>query len=213
MSKLISLSDISGLDDNSWVNGSFKAIVANSKAPSGKAPGKAVLIDPDDKSVTMDANFWGRDPSHLDGKMVNFSGAGMKKTSYKDKPQVNVNDKTKVDVFQEVEAGKHTPIKAPAAVAAAAPVKAGDFTEEMTKIGQTWLHSLKTALMVKETALLAFQYELPSDQFQSLVSSIFIEANRKGLGANPPVVKAGGNLPVATPAAEPKQVEDQDNPF
>ena len=46
MSKLISLSDISGLADNSWVNGSFKAIVTNSKSPSGKSPGKAVLVIP-----------------------------------------------------------------------------------------------------------------------------------------------------------------------
>ena len=213
MSKLISLSDISGLSDNSWINGSFKAIVTNPKSPSGKSPGKAVLVDPDNNAVTMDANFWGREPSHLEGKIVSFSGAGMKKTSYKDKPQVNINDKTKVDVFQEVEAGKHTPIKSPAAIAASQPVKQGDFTEEMNKIGQTWLHALRVALQTKELALITFQHELTEEQFQALVSSIFIEANRKGLGANPPVVKALGSAPVATPAPEPKQQEDQDNPF
>ena len=126
--------------------------------------------------------------------------------------QVNVNEKTKVDVFQEAIAGTHMPIKAPAAVAASAPVKQGDFNDEITKIGQVWLHSPRTALMVKELAVLTYQHELTDEQFQSCIASIFIEANRKGL-SNPPVLKPIGSAPTVTPAPEPEQQEQQENPF
>lgn len=194
MSKLTTLSEISELADNSWINGSFQAIVTRAKAPSGKAPGRAVLVDANNAAITAESCWWGRDPSPLEGKMVNFAGAGLKKTSYKDKPQVNVNDKSKVDVFQEAVPGQHMPHKAPAAVAASKPPVQGDFSEEMTKIGQLWLHSLRTALMAKEMALLSFEYELTAEQFQSCVSSIFIEANRKGLGANPPKLTPAGEV-------------------
>jgi hypothetical protein len=214
MSKTTSLAEIisTPTSENSWVNGAFKAIVTNTKSPNGKMPGRATLTDPDNASITLEATFWQRDPSPYEGKIAQFSGPGMKKGDYKDKPQLAVNAKTRVDVFQDGEPGKHMPIKPVAATAAAPGKVAGDFQEQITQIGQTWLHSLRTALQVKEIALLSFQYELTDEQFQSCVSSIFIEANRKGLGTPPPL-KAIGSAPVATPPPAPKQVEDQDNPF
>ena len=212
MSKLTNLNEISALADNTWINGSFKAVVTRTKSPSGKSPGRAVLTDPDNGAITTESCWWGKDPSPLEGKLVSFSGAGMKKTSYKDKAQVNVNEKSKIDVFQEAVAGTHMPIKAPAAVAASSPAKQGDFNEEITKIGQVWLHSLRTALMVKELAVLTYQHELTDEQFQSCIASIFIEANRKGLN-NPPTLKPLGAAPTVTPAPEPVQQVQQDDPF
>jgi hypothetical protein len=210
MSKLTSLSEISDLADNAWINGSFRAIVTRTKASTGgKTPGRAVLVDPDNAAITTESCWWGRDPSPLEGKLVSFAGAGMKKTSYKDKAQVNVNEKSKIDVFQEAVAGQHMPHKAPAAVAASKPPVQGDFNEEMTKIGQTWLHSLRTALMVKELALLSFEYELSPEQFQSCVSSIFIEANRKGLGVNPPKLTPVGDVS----SGDQQAAGDENGPF
>jgi hypothetical protein len=187
MSKLTNLNEIADLADKAWINGSFKAIVTRAKTGSGKVPGRAVLVDPDNAAITAESCWWGgRDPSPFEGKIVNFAGAGMSKSTYKEKLQINVNEKAKVDVFQDAIPGQHMPHKAPAVAASVKPAVAGDFNEEMTKIGQTWLHSLRTALMVKELASLSLQHDLTEDQFQALVSSIFIEANRKGLGANPP---------------------------
>lgn len=189
MAKLTSLSEIANLADKAWINGSFKAIVTRAKAGSGKAPGRAVLVDPDNPAMTSESCWWGgRDPSPFEGKLVNFAGAGMSKSTYKENLQININEKAKVDVFQDAIPGQHMPHKAPAVAASTKPAVTGDFHEEMTKIGQTWLHSLRTALMVKEMASLGLQHELTEDQFQALVSSIFIEANRKGLGANPPTL-------------------------
>lgn len=219
MSKTTSIAEIisTPTSENSWVNGSFRAVVSNTKAPNGKMPGRATLTDPENPGISIESTFWQRDPSPFEGKIAQFSGPGMKKGDYKDKPQLAVNAKTRVDVFQDGEPGKHMPIK-PAATASAAPkASSGDFNEQMVNIGQTWLHALRTALQVKEMALLSFQYELTDDQFQSCIASIFIEANRKGLGVPPPLKPISGNAaPTVTPKPQPVQAQDQgseDGPF
>lgn len=203
MPKLTNLSEISQLPDKAWINGSFKAIVTRPKAPSGKSPGRAVLVDPDNAAITAESCWWGRDPSPFDGKVVSFAGSGMSKSTYKDNVQINVNEKSKVDVFQDAIPGQHMPHKAPAVAASTKPAATGDFHEEIAKIGQTWLHSLRTALMVKEMASMGLEHELTEEQFQALVSSIFIEANRKGLGANPPPL-----TPAAQAESQSGQIEE-----
>jgi hypothetical protein len=47
-----------------------------------------------------------------------------------------------------------------------------------------WLHSLNQALIAKETANLTYGYELSKEEFQSCISCIFIEANKKNLAAH-----------------------------
>lgn len=193
MSKFTTIAEIAAMptSDASWVSASFKGVVTSSKSPNGKMPGKATLIDPDNSDSRIEATFWGRDPSPYEGKICVFSGPGMKKGDYKDKPQVAINAKTRVDVFQDGEPGKHMPLPAthkPVAVAAAPA--SYNFDEELVKIQMLWLHALRTGLQIQELARLSFGHELSEEQFQSCVSSIFIEANRKGLGANPPPLKA-----------------------
>jgi hypothetical protein len=150
-------------------------------------PGKALLVDCDNGAITIDASFFGRDPSYLEGKIVSFSGAGMKKGDYKGKAQVAIGQKARVEVFQDSsdgEAGKHMPIVRPPVAASTAAVIKPDFNEELTKIGFLWLHSLNQALIAKETANLVYGYELSKEEFQSCISCIFIEANKKNLGAH-----------------------------
>jgi hypothetical protein len=193
MSKTITLSEIIYMpsSESSWVDGSFKAAVTQTRPPSGKMPGKALLVDCDNGAITLDASFFGRDPSMYEGKIVLFSGAGMKKSDYNKKPQVTISPKTRVEVFQDLSdgvAGKHMPVAAPKVnlpiAASAAAIVKPDFNEELHKIGWMWLHSLKQALIAKETAHLTYGYELSKEEFQSCISCIFIEANRKGLASS-----------------------------
>jgi hypothetical protein len=195
MSKTTTLSEIinTPTSENSWVDGSFKAAVTQTRPPSGKMPGKALLVDCDNGAITIEASFFGRDPSYLEGKIVSFSGAGIKKGDYKGKAQVAIGQKARVEVFQDSSdgvAGKHMPINAPAqqyhppVAASTAAVIKPDFNEELTKIGFLWLHSLYQALIAKETAVLVYGYELSKEEFQSCISCIFIEANKKNLGAH-----------------------------
>jgi hypothetical protein len=189
MSKTTTLSEIinTPTSENSWVDGSFKAAVTQTRPPNGKMPGKALLVDCDNGAITIDASFFGRDPSYLEGKIVSFSGAGMKKGDYKGKAQVAIGQKARVEVFQDSsdgEAGKHMPIARPAIAASAAAVIKPDFNEELQKIQLMWLHSLNQALIAKETANLTYGYELSKEEFQSCISCIFIEANKKNLAAH-----------------------------
>ena len=185
MSKTTSLSEIinTPTSENSWVDGSFKAAVTQTRSPNGKMPGKALLVDCDNGAITLDASFFGRDPSMFEGKIVSFGGAGIKKSDYKGKAQIAIGQKARVEVFQNLSdgvAGKHMPVVPPVAASTAAVIKP-DFNEELTKIQLMWLHSLNQALIAKETAKLTYNYELSKEEFQSCISCIFIEANRKGL--------------------------------
>lgn len=196
MSKTTTLSEIinTPTTETSWVDGSFKAAVTQTRPPNGKAPGKALLVDCDNGAITLEASFFGRDPSYLEGKIVSFYGAGMKKGDYNGKAQVAIGQKARVEVFQDSSdgvAGKHMPIPAtvagtynpPIAASAAAVIKP-NFSEELHKIGWMWLHSLNQALIAKETANLTYGYELSKEEFQSCISCIFIEANKKNLAAH-----------------------------
>jgi hypothetical protein len=190
MSKTTTLSEIINTpsSESSWVDGAFKAAVTQTRSPSGKMPGKALLVDCDNGAITLDASFFGRDPSMYEGKIVSFSGAGIKKSDYKGKAQIAIGQKARVEVFQDLSdgvAGKHMPVapSLPVAASAAAVIKP-DFSQELHKIGWMWLHSLNQALIAKETAMMTYGYELSKEEFQSCISCIFIEANRKGLAAS-----------------------------
>jgi hypothetical protein len=189
MSKTTTLSEIinTPASENSWVQGSFKAAVTQARPPRGSGPGKALLVDCDNGAITIEASFFDRDPSALEGKIVNFSGAGMKRGEYQGKPQVTIGQKSRVEVFQDTsggEAGKHMPIVRPTVSASTAAVIKPDFNEELSKIQLMWLHSLNQALIAKETANLTYGYELSKEEFQSCISCIFIEANKKNLSAH-----------------------------
>jgi hypothetical protein len=197
MSKTTTLSEIinTPTSENSWVDGAFKAAVTQTRSPSGKIPGKALLVDCDNGAITLDASFFDRDPSMYEGKIVSFGGSaiksGIKKGDFKGKAQITIYQKARVEVFQDLSdgvAGKHMPVAAPKVnlpiAASAAAIVKPDFNEELHKIGWMWLHSLKQALIAKETAHLTYGYELSKEEFQSCISCIFIEANRKGLAAS-----------------------------
>ena len=181
MSKQTSLSAIIAMPstEDSWVDGSFTAKVTQTKSPNGKAPGRAMLIDPENPAISLSASFFGRDPSFYEGKIVSFGGPGMKKSDYQGKPQISVGQKSHVNIFQdttEPEAGKHMP-----AAAAVAPAKPVNFDAEMTKLGMYWTQCLKQALVVQATAKLALNHDMTPDQLQSCIASLFIEGNRRGL--------------------------------
>jgi hypothetical protein len=189
MSKTTTLSEIinTPTSENSWVDGAFKAAVTQTRPPNGKVPGKALLVDCDNGAITLSASFFGRDPSSLEGKIVHFSGDGIKKGEYLGKAQVAIDKKARVEVFQDTsggEAGKHMPIVRPTVSASTAAVIKPDFNEELSKIQLMWLHSLNQALIAKETANLTYGYELSKEEFQSCISCIFIEANKKNLAAH-----------------------------
>jgi hypothetical protein len=61
-----------------------------------------------------------------------------------------------------------------------------NFSEEMGKIQSLYLYSLKLGVDVRDMAKTITNIDMTSDQFQACVSSIFIEANRRGLANHVP---------------------------
>ena len=170
-----------------WIDGSFKAVVTQTRPPEGRKPGKGVLVDPDDASLSIECSFFGKNPCPYDGKVVNFSGAGMKRTDYKGKAQMTAGEKTNLTTFGdavEPEAGKHMP-HSPSPYKAPAPE---NFNDGMGKIQLMYLHATRHAINIREILITLHDHKMTDDQFQSCVSCIFIEANRKGLSVNPPVL-------------------------
>lgn len=173
--------------ENSWVDGSFKCIVTRTKEPSGKMPGKATLVDPDDGSITLDCSFFRRDPSPYEGSIVIFSGPGIKKGEYKGTPQVSVGEKTRVEIFQNLNTSAPArSAAAPVAASALAATKAPDFNAEMGRMQLLYVHSYRSAMNVSELVKTLYQVDFTPEQMQSCVASMFIEANRKNLGAHVP---------------------------
>lgn len=190
--------------EKSWVNDSFKAVVTNSRPPKGAAPGRAMLVDPENSSARIQAAFWKRDPSAYEGKIIVVSGAGIKKGDDKNgQPQVSLGEKARVDVFQDTSdgtAGIHKPmavISVPEAAKPPVALNPNAFREEIFKIQLLWLHCYGAALNARELVRMCMEADMTDDQLQSCTASIFIEANRRGLASNPPPLS-----PKSSPAGE-----------
>lgn len=186
MSKTTTITEILAMTptENSWINGDFKAIIRNGSSPRGRGPGRAMLLDPDNQSVQIEGTFWGVDPSRWEGMIVLIGGKGLKRVADKktNAPGVSVSEKSTINTFQSTaapgEPGIHRPVPAPAPLMAQV-----DFAAEMAKIQSLYLYAVKKALDTREMAKLTLNLDMTPDQFQACTSAIFIEANRKGLGA------------------------------
>lgn len=172
--------------EKSWINGDFKAVVRNATSPRGKGPGRAMLSDPDNATVGIEGVFWGSDPCRFEGMIVLIGGKGLKRTAdpKTGAPCVSISEKATINVFQNTasnngEVGMHRP-------ATQTVMSTVDFAAEMAKIQGLYMYSLKKASETREMMKVTMGLEMTAEQFQACASSIFIEANRKGLGAHLP---------------------------
>ena len=191
MSKQTTISQILEMQPNekSWVNGDFKAVVRNATSPRGKGPGRAMLSDPENATVSIEGVFWGLDPSRFEGMIVLIGGKGIKRAA---DPKTNnnivsISEKATINVFQNTannngEVGLHRPVQA--------VISTVDFHAELAKIQSLYMYSIKKASETREAVKLSMNLDMSPEQFQACTSAIFIEANRKGLAAHIPTTAA-----------------------
>lgn len=200
---------------DSWINGSFKAIVTETKDPQGKTPGKAVLVDPDNPQAKISASMFGVYPARWEGMICSFSKAGMKRIEYKGNAQISIGEKARIDVFQAPaagEPGKHMPIQPSPAAAAAIKV---DFKGEIAKIGLMYVHAVGQARTASAIIKAQHGIDMTDAMFQSCVASIFIEANKNGLARHIPIeaIKSDTAVPKASAPEQHAAGDDEDRPF
>lgn len=87
-----------GPRDTTWIDGSFEAVVRNTeRKTSQRGPyTKCTLVDPHNERIFIDCMGDG-DLARYEGRLVRFSGKGMKRTAYKDTPQVGISDKATIE--------------------------------------------------------------------------------------------------------------------
>lgn len=98
-------------DNTVWINDEFEAVISNVKEAKGNGPATATAGQASAPNNKITVNFWKVDPSEFDGKLVKFSGKGMKRSVYKNKfnkttQQVDVSDKTDIEVIGEAADSK-----------------------------------------------------------------------------------------------------------
>jgi len=217
MAKTTNIADIIAQQPDTWVDGSFNALVTSAKAPyQGKGSAKCILVDPQDHASKIEASFWNVDPIRYEGMIVSFYGA-IKRTQYKDRPQVSLGEKAKLTIVSSAGgapapagvAGIHMPVATPStptASNASAPI---NFNEEIGKIAALYQQAYKQAVLIKNMNDTSND-PWDAEQLRSCAASIFISAERKGLQHHLPSiqVKASDLKPVVAQA----QPEDE-NPF
>lgn len=222
----MNISEILGLADDTWVD-EFDAAVKSAvpkKAKNGTIYFQCILVDPQFPSVEISTTFFGRDCTHFAGKVLHFSGKGMKKGSYNRTAQLTVFDKATVQVV-----GNSTiPVENPN-TAAKGRSKAGgnvNFHNNMKCMSLYNCHCVDYAHMINEKA---YGGQMTPEQFQSTVASLFIEGNKQGIAKHAPAREAQtgpanaepvqqaqptpqpqAEMPVFTEAAE---AEETDVPF
>lgn len=202
-----------------WAD-TFDCVVKRGEPPQGNKPSKASVYDPangkDAKLV-----WFGGDLRQYEGQTVRIGGKGNKAKLYRGAVEVNVG---KNGTITSIGVAPQSPPTQTGTAPAADGQKTGTtppatrprvdpttyFHKEMGKAGLLWCHCYQYALTA-ESKIMPKETELPIDQFQALVSSLFIRADRSGLMEHVPALRTMGDdgLPLrfVPPQPDPAVVE------
>lgn len=183
--------------DGAYVETPFQAIVRNAKARQGKTPSKCELIDPANPRVKAKAAWFGGSFLDLQGSVVRFAGKSIKAKLYEGELEMTIGEKASVTPVGDAPQGageSSAPQASPGAgTGRQAPPPAqrepvdpvAYFHREMRKQSLFWLHCWQYG---RDVAIKT-KPEIPPEQFQGMVASLFIEGNRRGLSDRPPALR------------------------
>jgi hypothetical protein len=204
-------------DEGEWIDGEFLAVVTNAKPAQGRKNSEAELCDPDSPNIKTKAVYFGGDFTRFEGATCLFHGQGMKAKIYRGKCELQIGEKTLVNVATAAPAGAPKPAAAdqpkhPAPAATLKPEEAANrFHKLMKKTALLWLHAEQYVCDIE--AKLPSHRKLTPDLRQSAISSMFITAKDHGLLEIAPALRPvddGCNpkpyVPVAPAAPDPAAV-------
>jgi hypothetical protein len=89
-------------DNATWINPGFTGkieLVSSFQAKSGKTFYNVTVVDPDNTNIAIHALF-AKAPKFQEGQIVEFSGKGLRRQEYQNKPQFAVSDSTDIIVTE-----------------------------------------------------------------------------------------------------------------
>jgi hypothetical protein len=89
-------------DNTTWINPGFTGkieLVSSFQAKSGKTFYNVTVVDPDNTNIAIHALF-SKAPKFQEGQLVEFSGKGLRRQEYNNKPQFAVSDSTDIIVTE-----------------------------------------------------------------------------------------------------------------
>lgn len=200
-------------------NAAFEVIVSNAAPGQGKVPSKALLTDPNNPNVFCNGARFGGSFVGMEGCVIRVIGKSIKAKRYNGNVDLTIGDKASVTKLGTAPASNAAPARQPqqqqSKEQSAAQQPVGDpeahFHKEMGKIALSWLHAFQ---YMRDVSAKIDSPILSPDLFQAGVSSLFIEANRRGLGHRVPKLRAadekGGFVRFVAPKPEsptPEQIE------
>jgi hypothetical protein len=192
MAKTTNIAGIIAQQPDTWVDGSFNALVTSAKAPyQGKGSAKCILVDPQDHASKIEASFWNVDPIRYEGMVVSFYGA-IKRTQYKDRPQVSLGEKAKLTIVSSAGgapapagvAGVHMPVATLTTTTASNPSAPINVQEELGKIAALALLCMEKAQLVK-----SMNGSFSAQFYENLAMNMNIDAQRKNLQNHLPAMQ------------------------
>jgi hypothetical protein len=196
----LGVAELSELPHDSWVNDGFTAIVRKierkTSTKTNKPFWKCVLADTTG-SATVGATFFTA-PKFSEGQQVDFLGQGIKFKNGQYGPEVSIGDKTEIHVVGRVVADQQPGRTAAPGNDGNAPLAAGtDFHKAMKRAALLYLHCLDYGRQIDAKNKTVTGTAMAPDQLQACVSSLFIFADRGGLGGMVP--QLGGPVPSTPP--------------
>lgn len=208
----MSVAEVSELPHDSWINDGFTAVVRTIERKVSKTQKpfwKCKLADTTGSAVVGCTMFTA--PKFKEGQIVDFLGQGIKFKNDKYGPEVSISDKTEIHPL-----GMHVRDQEPGTPGAghregaSEPTPKGDFHKAMKRQALLYLHCLDYASQIqKKDTGGNWRPEL----HQACVSSLYIEANRKGLDSLVPPLGAAEPAKPSPAKPAPPAADDSEIPF
>ncbi len=225
MEKMTTLSAViaAATDEGTWAD-TFDCVVKRGEPKNGNKPSKASCYDPANGQEAKLAWFGG-DLRQYEGQTIRIGGKGNKAKIYGGKTEISIGKNGTITATGAAPQSQPPPSPGGNAPQSDAP-KTGNpppatrprvdpttyFHKEMSKAGLLWAHSFQYAQNT-EQKIMGEGKKFPPDQFQALVSSLFIRADRAGLMEHVPALRQLGTdgvpLRFVPPQPDPALVEKE----